>query len=196
MAGEIEWCCIMCEDEESLIWMMLAAGDDLWYHPNFSRSKIWHKIMLHSFTGVRHGIIPISSRVSSQNKHKLQQKLLCPSCVCLQINYVFLSTLAFKALSLNAQNQCWKLPSKYNQDIFTSRAVTKFTIIEFWSQILRWSIFYNIYDYVGVGYVSDWKWSAREMMARVEETTTLVRLMLTTYWNVVMDSGHSRDLWR
>ena len=98
MAGEIEWCCIMCEDEESRIWMMLAAGDDLWYHPNFSRSKIWHKIMLHSFTEVRHGIILISSRVSSQNKHKLQQKLLCPSCVCLQINYVFLSPLAFKAL--------------------------------------------------------------------------------------------------
>ena len=128
MAGEIEWCCIMCEDEESRIWMMLAAGDDLWYHPNFSRSEIWHKIMLHSFTGVRHGIIPISSRVSSQNKHKLQQKLLCPSCVCLQINYVFLSPLAFKALSLNAQNQCWKLPLKYNQDLFTSRAVTKFII--------------------------------------------------------------------
>ena len=50
---------------------LLPAGDDLWYHPNFSRSETPHKIMPHSCTAARQdpssGIIPICSGRGGQH---------------------------------------------------------------------------------------------------------------------------------
>ena len=50
---------------------LLPAGDDLWYHPNFSRSETPHKIMPHSCTDARQdpssGIIPICSGRGGQH---------------------------------------------------------------------------------------------------------------------------------
>ena len=43
---------VWAEFNEFPVWVDVEvwrrAGDDLWYHPNFSRREIWHKIMLHS----------------------------------------------------------------------------------------------------------------------------------------------------